>query len=486
MVLPHQLFSDFSWISQDSTVFLVEEPLFFKDAKYPVSFHAKKLILHRASMKAYEERLSAAGYSVTYMDTSETLISELFESLAGQQVTVIDPVDFELSKRIRESAQTNSCVLDWQDSALFINTSTENAEYRSGKKRWFMADFYKYQRRRLNILMDGPEPFGGKWSYDEENRKKIPKKEIPNIPELTFAAESPHIAEAATYVASTFPGALGSSDNFEYPVTHEEAELWLKRFLTERFDLFGPYEDALVKESPWLYHSVLTPMLNIGLLTPRQVVDHALEFAALNDVRINSVEGFVRQIIGWREFMRATYEDLGVEMRTSNSWGHTKPMPSSFYDASTGIEPVDDVIGRVVSHSYCHHIERLMVLGGFMFLCEISPKEIYTWFMELFIDAYDWVMVPNVYGMSQNSDGGLITTKPYFSGSAYIKKMGYPAGDWGPIWDGLYWRWINKNHNELAKNHRWSMMCAQVRKMDSEKLDTHLQNAEEFLAKLHD
>ena len=200
---------------------------------------------------------------------------------------------------------------------------------------------------------------------------------------------------------------------------------------------------------------------------------------------MNALEGFIRQLIGWREFMRATYVDHGVEMRTTNHWGHHRPMPTCFYDGTTGIDPIDDVIGRVLQTGYCHHIERLMVLGGFMFLCEFDPDDIYRWFMEMFVDSYDWVMVPNVYAMSQHADGGLITTKPYFSGSSYVKKMSnHPPGEWTAIWDGLYWRWISNHADELKKNPRWAMMCAMARKMDPEKMARHLDVAEAYLDQL--
>ena len=211
----------------------------------------------------------------------------------------------------------------------------------------------------------------------------------------------------------------------------------LTDFLQQRLELFGDYEDAIEQGQPWLWHSVLTPALNIGLLTPQQVVDQLLAMNADRKLPLNSVEGFLRQVIGWREFMRATYVDLGVQMRNSNHWQHHRPMPCSFYQGNTGIDPIDDTLARILEYGYCHHIERLMVLGGFMFLCEIHPEDIYRWFMEMFVDSYDWVMVPNVYAMSQNADGGLITTKPYFSGSNYIRKMShYKPGAWSEIWDG--------------------------------------------------
>ncbi|MEL7115471.1 MAG: FAD-binding domain-containing protein, partial [Pseudomonadota bacterium] len=224
---------------------------------------------------------------------------------------------------------------------------------------------------------------------------------------------------------------------------------------------------------------------NIGLLTPRQVLDATLAHADRHDVPLNSVEGFVRQIIGWREFMRATYEDLGVQMRTTNHWGHRRKLPASFYDGTTGIDPIDDTIKRILQTGYCHHIERLMVLGGFMFLCEFDPDDVYRWFMEMFVDSYDWVMVPNVYAMSQHADGGLITTKPYFSGSNYVRKMSHwPKGEWAEVWDGLYWRFIWNHREQLGNNPRWAMMCRTAAKMKDETMMAHLTRAETFLSQL--
>ena len=193
----------------------------------------------------------------------------------------------------------------------------------------------------------------------------------------------------------------------------------------------------------------------------------------------------MRQIIGWREFMRATYDDLSVPMRTTNHWNHTRKLPRAFWTAETGIAPIDDVIERVLDTGYCHHIERLMVLGGFMFLCEIDPDDIYAWFMEMFVDAYDWVMVPNVYAMSQHADGGAITTKPYFSGSNYVRKMSdWGTGDWATTWDGLFWRWVHRHAKALGGNPRWAMMVRNVERMDEAKLAAHLETAERYLERL--
>ena len=231
----------------------------------------------------------------------------------------------------------------------------------------------------------------------------------------------------------------------------------------------------MLPDQSWLYHSVLSPMLNNGLLTPAEVIAAALNYAKTQAIAMNNVEGFIRQIIGWREFMRATYDESSVFMRNENVWQHHRPMPKAFYQATTGMPPVDQCIQRVMDTAYCNHIERLMVLGGFMFLCEIDPNDIYRWFMELFIDSYDWVMVPNIFCMSQNAAGSFMTSKPYFSGSNYILKMSnYAKGEWCQVWDGMFWRWIDKNQASLKGNPRWSMMCAQLNKMAPEKRESHL------------
>ncbi len=488
LIFPHQLFDTHpSLRSGIERVILIEDNLFFGDLKYPARFHKQKLWFHRATMKRYEEKLLEAGIQVEYVEhqpkkSALEICLKKEKKNKISKIEVLDPHDFELSRRLHTHCANLGLELEVLDTPMFLNTSAQNSEYRSSKKRWYMADFYKFQRKRLDILMDGDIPIGDQWSFDKENRKKVPKKMLGNIPRLDKAAHDSVDQEARKHVMRKYKENPGYLEHLIYPTSHKAANIWLDQFLSNRFECFGAYEDAMVQNENWLWHSVLTPMMNVGLLTPQQVVSKALTFAERNHVPLNSLEGFVRQIIGWREFMRATYEDLGVQMRTTNHWNHTRSIPKSFYDGTTGIVPVDDVIRRVLDTGYCHHIERLMVLGGFMFLCEFDPDEIYQWFMEMFVDSYDWVMVPNVYAMSQNADGGQITTKPYFSGSAYVRKMSnYPTGDWTATWDGLYWRWIINHSDELAKNPRWAMMCSMARKMGADKRKAHLESAQAFL-----
>lgn len=278
-------------------------------------------------------------------------------------------------------------------------------------------------------------------------------------------------------IAKEFPSNPGQVAHL-YPTTHAEAKAWLAAFIKERLDAFGPYEDFISQDATFLFHSALSPLLNTGLLTPRDVIDAVRDVAA----PLNSLEGFIRQVIGWREFVRGIYVMYGRFERTHNFFKFTRSLPRSFWEASTGIEPVDGAIRKVLKTGYCHHIERLMVLGCFMLLCEIDPDEVYRWFMELFIDAYDWVMVPNVYGMSQFADGGLFATKPYICGSNYIVKMSdYKKGPWCEIWDGLYWRFIDHHRSLFEKNHRSSMIVRQLDKMSAERKERLFTAAEHFL-----
>jgi deoxyribodipyrimidine photolyase-related protein len=226
----------------------------------------------------------------------------------------------------------------------------------------------------------------------------------------------------------------------------------------------------------------LSPLINIGLLTPQQVLDETLRYAEKASIPINSVEGFVRQIIGWREFIYQVYARAGSKQRTRNYWGFKRTIPASFYDGTTGIVPLDDAIQKLQQTGYNHHIERLMIIGNFMLLCEFDPNQVYQWFMEMYVDAYDWVMVPNVYGMTQFADGGLMTTKPYISGSNYILKMSnYPKGEWQAIWDGLFWRFMHVHRSFFLQNPRLGMLVKTFDKMPETKKTIHLSNAESYL-----
>ena len=482
LIYPHQLFPEHPAVEDADVCVLVEEPLMFTQYR----FHAKKLLLHRAAMRSFAKRLKERGSEIHYIEAKELAttgdIAEKLKKLGVTHTSVVDPCDDWLLKRLTTGLKHAEIALTVLDDPHFLTPLKVFSEFASENDNLFFTEFYVQQRKRLNILLDSDEkPLGGKWSYDPENRKKLPRG--LELPTLEWPEPDSAVTSACRYVDKNFPEAIGEPQGFYYPTTPEQAESCLDDFLEHRFSQFGDYEDAIHKENAFLFHSVLTPALNCGLISPQRVVDKTLEYA--EDVPLNSLEGFIRQVIGWREYMRGVYIHYGSEQRTTNFWEHRHPLPDAFYDATTGIEPVDNVIRRVLKHAYCHHIERLMILGNFMLLCEIDPDEVYRWFMELFIDAYDWVMVPNVYGMSQYTDGGLITTKPYISGSNYVLKMSnFSKGPWCKIWKGLYWRFIHRHRMFFKGNPRMAVMVSQADRMGN-RLKEHIQVAEQYLQQLH-
>ena len=486
LIFPHQLFKNSQLLENNFECYLVEEWLYFKQYK----FHKQKIAYHRASMKWYESHLNSLEKKTFYIESTNSdcdirLLLKKLHKKGLKKIQLFEVVDNWLHKRITETCLKLNIEIQFFESPQFINSSEETQHYfTTEKKKFQQSHFYTAQRKKLDILVTNGKPTGGKWSYDHENRKKYPRNKIP--PSIQFPDTNKFYTEAKEYTLKHFSDHLGEMKQFPlYPISFKESENWLDQFLEQRFIEFGPYEDAIVSHNSFLNHSILTPMLNIGLLTPKLVIEKTLDFAATNEIPLNSTEGFIRQIIGWREFMRGMYVSKGTASRTSNFWNHTRKIPASFYNGTTGIPALDTTIKKVLATGYCHHIERLMVLGNFMLLCEFDPKEVYRWFMELFIDAYDWVMVPNVYGMSQFADGGFFATKPYISGSNYILKMSdYKKGDWQEIWDGLFWNFMDKNRTFFEQNPRIGMLLRMFDKMDLEKRTTHLENASVFLNSL--
>ena len=486
IIFPHQLFEKSALIKKCDAIYLIEEYLFFKQYK----FNKQKIAFHRASMKFYESFLNSQGIKVNYIESFDDLADfrKLIPYLKNQghsEFDYIDTTDNWLERRINSSAKANDIQVTKNPSPLFINSSQENETYFSDKKRMFQTDFYKHQRIIRGILLEkNDKPLGGKWSFDDENRLKYPK--VKKAPEISFTKPNDFHSEAISYTQKHFPDNYGIiSSDLTYPVTFEESKKWLRDFFHTRFAEFGPFEDAIVSKENILHHSVLTPMLNVGLIHPQDIVDEAIDYAANHEIPLNSLEGFVRQIVGWREFIRVVYELKGTEERTKSYWGFTRKIPSSFWKGTTGILPIDLTIKKVLETGYCHHIERLMVLGNFMLLCEFDPDDVYQWFMELFIDAYDWVMVPNVYGMSQFADGGLMATKPYISGSNYLMKMSdFQKGDWQAIWDGLFWRFMHVHRDFFLQNHRLGMLVRTFDKMPEEKQSLHMETANRYLKSL--
>ena len=482
IIFPHQLYLQTPILENNSETYLIEEYLFFKQYK----FHKQKIAFHRASMKAYQNYLEGLNKTVHYIDSDNELsdIRQFQKEIKDKNITTINLIELTddwLEQRIQLLAC--ECAVNTYKDPQFLNTKESLATFfRQDKKSFFQTTFYKQQRKKYGILIDDDQkPLGGKWTYDTENRKKYPKNKIP--PAVNFPDKTDLWDEAVDYTLTRFPKNPGSlAKNRFYPITHQEAIDWFEQFLMNRFYDFGIYEDAIVKESSILNHGVLSPLINVGLILPEEIIKRSLSFSTKENIPLNSTEGFIRQIIGWREFIRGMYLSKGRFSRTHNFWNFHRKIPKSFYDGSTGIEPVDQTIRKILETGYCNHIERLMILGNFMLLCEFDPDEVYRWFMELFIDAYDWVMVPNVYGMTMFADGGTFATKPYIGGSNYIRKMSnYPKGEWEHFWDGLFWRFVMKHQDFFLSNPRTTMLVHSLKRMSDEKRKTHIRNAESFI-----
>lgn len=484
LLFPHQLYQEHPALRLDVPVYLVEEDLYF--TQYP--FHQAKLVFHRASMRSYADSLESNGYKVQYVASGagfsdvRNLISQLAQE-GFQQILFCDPTDDWLLRRIKRSIETNKLGFEMYPSPNFICRSDEEVAGRR-QPTYFQTDFYIRQRKKKGWLLekDG-KPTGGQWSFDADNRKPLPKGLA--VPKLIIPNADKYLNEAKKYVADKFPLHYGNCSEFLFPTDRSGALLWLEDFLKNRFASFGDYEDAMQPDEHLLFHSGLTPMLNVGLLSPEEVIERTLAYAEKHQIPLASVEGFLRQVTGWREFIRLVYLQAGRKQRTTNYWKFKRKIPESFWVGETGIIPIDTVIKKLLRTGYSHHIERLMILGNFMLLCEFDPDEVYKWFMTLYIDAYDWVMVPNVYGMTQFADGGLMTTKPYISGSNYLMKMGkWEKGEWQAVWDGLFWRFMDKHRSFFTQNPRLGMLIRSWDKMDPAKRENHLRTAERFLQKL--
>jgi deoxyribodipyrimidine photolyase-related protein len=486
ILFPHQLFKEHVAFSNAKKILLVEEYLFFRQ----YNFHKQKLVFHRASMKAWQAMFIKRGYDVEYVEATSDKNCDIREVIASlsknniKEIEIIDPTDNWLLKRINQQVKKSNLKLTIHRTALFLTDIEDAREFYKNKKTFFQTDFYIWQRKRLKIMLeqDG-SPMGGKWSFDSENRKKLPKK--IKIPRVNFPKANKFVIEAKDYVNKNFSKNYGEIDTFIYPVNHADADAWFDEFLSNRFNLFGDYEDAMSVKEDILFHSVISPLINVGLLSPSDVVGRAVAYALKNKIPINSLEGFIRQIIGWREFIRVLYELVGTRQRTTNFWKFNRKIPNSFWTAETKIDPIDIVISKNLKTAFNHHIERLMVLGNFFLLCEFDPDQVYRWFMEMYIDSYDWVMVPNVYGMTQFADGGLMATKPYISGSNYLMKMGdWPKGEWQEIWNGLFWHFMHTKRDFFLKNPRLGMLIKTFDKMNIQTREQHLKIARNYLDSL--
>lgn len=473
-------------------VYLAEDAGLYTREKY----HLLRLSHSIASMREYRDALVRAGYRVRYekLDEGENFLMSYEEKLsrflssfpAGtvKRIETYEIADRFFEKRWIEFSSDSQIEHAFHSTPYFLTPLETTERLIKGARKPIFPFFYEQQRRRLKILMDpSGQPSGGRFNFDLENRKSLPESAVLADPRLPTPTQ--HALEAQILVEKLFPSHLGKGARLWIPTNRAQALAWLNDFLEKRFANSGTYEDALSKKSTFVYHGGLSPLLNSGLLTPKEVVDFAVRHAESRNISIAAVEGFVRQVIGWREFMRGIDRLYGERQRTSNRWGAERKLAPAWTTGELGLPLADHVIRKTREWGYAHHNERLMVIGNLMTLCEIRPKDAYRWFMQHFVDAAEWVTAPNVYGLAISSDGGIFSNKPFISGSTYWMRMGNEEkGEWEEILDGLYWRFLDKHRPELMKIPSSAVLFSGLRRMEATRRKELIKKADEFIERV--
>jgi len=484
VVLGNQLFHpDYFKKYEDHLFFLAEDYQLCTYEKH----HQQKLLFFLSSMRSFADEMKKAKFNLIYSscesnDFKISFIKKLEKIIKEKKIKEISifeiedkPFEKELLKFFNFlKIKTNILI-----SPMFLSSRENFKQYLSKSKKPFMANFYKEQRIKLGVLLNKDKtPKGGKWSYDNDNRKKLPKD--IKLPKQLKYEETSHTKKLKEIISDEFKSHPGDANQFWIGTTREDAKKTLQHFLKYKLNFFGDYEDAVDQRDNILFHSALSPFINNGLLAPEEILKELSKHE--NKVNLNSYEGYFRQIIGWREFMRGIYQNYDSKMQSTNFFNHNNKFKKTWYEGTTGLAPLDHAILNAKNYAWSHHIERLMILANIMNLCEINPKQVYKWFMEMFMDSSEWVMSPNVYGMGLFSDGGTFATKPYICGSAYIlKMMDFKKGPWCNIMDGLYWRFIDKNKKFFLKNPRLSMMVKILEKMKPERKKEIFSAANSFI-----
>lgn len=447
--------------------------------------HKNWLVSLMSATRHAKSTFEALGMNV-YFKKSETAY-EVLKNLNPEMIYVVKPTDYDVLDFMMKTLEDLNIPYQFLEDAQFLLTQKTLTDFI--KKPYKMDGFYRKLRVHYNVLMDQNKPLGGKWSYDALNRKKLPKDLI--IPKrLTFEID-PVTEKVIALVNEEYPDYPGTTDHFNMPVTHDDAMKMFEHFLTHRLKTFGDYQDALVHENPEVSHSLISSLVNMGLLDPMTVIKKT-EDTLKKEMPLNSVEGFIRQILGWREYIRGIYLLEGRPYQNHNYFESTRSLPHYYWDQNTDMACVKDAVSDVINYGYAHHIKRLMVLGNFASLAGINPKEVNDWFNAFFIDAHDYVVTPNVIGMAMHADGGIMATKPYVSSGAYIHKMGdhcencaydvnVKSGEKACPFNILYWDFIDRNQEKLASNMRMQIPLSMLKKMDENKKSAFRKDALKLL-----
>lgn len=470
------------------------------EAQYVWS-HQARIALFLSAMRHFREQLRARGWRVLYRqlddpNNSGTLAGELSSSLREyqpQRVIIVEPGEWRVAQDLRTAAQKQGTELQVRSDRHFICSTAEFRQYAADRRQLRLEFFYRYLRRRTGILMQDAQPIGGQWNFDRDNRKPFPKSGPGFVPEPCRFSPDEITQEVLRLVARQFADHPGRLDRFDWPVTADQARQALADFIDLRLAHFGPYQDAMWTGQPWLYHSRLSAALNLKLLNPRAVISAAVA-AYPERASLASVEGFVRQILGWREYVRGIYWLDMPHYLERNALGANLPLPRFYWTAQTDMNCLKQVIAQTLELGFAHHIQRLMVTGLFALLLGVHPQKVHEWYLAVYVDAVEWVELPNTLGMSQYADGGMMASKPYIASGQYIRRMSnYCAGcryrpeiRTGPDacpFTTLYWDFLDRHQELLRGNQRMTMQLRNLSRVSRRELPMIRRQADEVRSK---
>ena len=491
--------SSLTMADKRSSVILMAE---LRDETDYVRHHKKKLVLVLSAMRHFASELSEAGWKVRYVPLSDADNTHNFTSEVKRAVTDLSSIEniivthsaeWRVQQQIESWAERTGCDVQCLDDDRFFTSPQAFADWADGRKQLRMEYFYREMRRQHHILMDGTEPEGGQWNYDAENRQ--PPKDGLDIPAPTECQPDDVTIQVISEVETHFDAHFGDIHPFYLGVTSAEASQVLKTFIESRLADFGSYQDAMITDEPFMFHAHIGFYLNLGLLSPRDAVAAAEKAYREGKAPLNAVEGFIRQILGWREYVRGLYWLKMPEYKSMNALEAHRPLPSFFWSGQTKMKCLSQVVYQTRKYAYAHHIQRLMVVGNFALLAGLSPDEVNDWFMIVYADAYEWVELPNVTGMALFADGGIMASKPYASGGSYIDRMSdyckgceykvkVKNGEDACPFNYLYWDFLERNAEKLSNNPRLGMMYKSLSRMADEKRQMIRQDAARFLEQL--
>lgn len=458
----------------------------WEEATY-IPQHRQRLVLFFSAMRHFRSVLRRRRFPLRYLElddpenpgTLREAVAKQIERLRPERVVVTQPGDHRVLEALREGS--GSTPLEVRTDRHFLATPADFADFAAGRRELRQEDYYRRLRRHHDILMEGNEPVGGRWNYDADNRKSFGRQGPGLLPQPARFAPDRTTREVMELVRRRFPDAPGDLDGFAHPVTTADARHALEDFIENRLPRFGDVQDAMASGHPFLYHSLLSAPLNLHLLNPRDAIEAALEAWRTGRAPLNAVEGFVRQVLGWREYVRGIYWTRMPEYVSLNVLRADLPMPAFFWTAESEMRCIQESVSQLVRHAYAHHIQRLMVLGQLALLLGVDPYQVHAWHLSMYIDAIDWVSAPNVIGMSQYGDGGLVGSKPYCASGAYIDRMSdYCRGcrfdpkkatgdDACPV-TTLYWDFLARHKKRFARNHRMGFQLKNVERKDTSEL----------------